>query len=173
MEPTTLVFLDIETTGLDPDLHEVWEVAYALEQGDPLSFVVPHTLRTADPKALELNGYHRRVVRPGEGLFGSNVQETADLHLRQALGGVTIVGANPAFDTAFLRRRWGVAPWHYRLLDVEAMAVGVLGLDRPKGLNALAEALALDGFVIPSPDHTAAGDVLTTRAVYNALRRIA
>lgn len=163
-----LVFLDIETTGLDPDVHEVWEIALAFDNsGKPLSWVVEHSLKTADPEALRLNGYwgRRRLL--------SATSADIDPSTRQALTGATIVGANPAFDTAFLRRRWGATPWHYRLLDVEAMAVGVLALDRPQGLAKLADRLRADGYDIPAPDHTAAGDVLTTRAVYRALRTIA
>jgi len=161
---TPLVFLDIETTGLDPDVHQVWEIATATEGSAVGSSVVPHDLRTADPEALRLNGYWARRH------LLDNTSANVDQVLRQLLTGATIVGANPAFDAAFLRRRWGVTPWHYRLLDVEAMAVGVLGLDRPLGLQKLAEALAHEGHNIPAPDHTAAGDVLTTRAVYRALR---
>lgn len=163
---TPLVFLDIETTGLDPDLHEVWEVAAAVDDGPVQSFVVPHSTLTADPKALELNGYWDRGA-------DAHVSDVADLALREILAGATVVGANPAFDTAFLRARWGVAPWHYRLLDVEAMALGVLRYERPKGLAGIAVDLRDLGFDILQPDHTAAADVLTTRAVYRALRELA
>lgn len=161
-----LVFLDTETTGLDPALHEVWEVAYAINDGPIESRFLPHTLRAADPKALELNGYRKRmplVVRSDFGIF-------ADVELRELLTGATIVGANPAFDTAFLRARWGAAPWHHRLIDVESMALTVLGYERPKGLRDLASDLRDRGHDIPAPDHAAAADVSTTRAVYDALR---
>lgn len=39
-----LVFLDTETTGLDPARHEVWEIAYAVGKHDILSAIVPHQL---------------------------------------------------------------------------------------------------------------------------------
>lgn len=159
----TLVFLDTETTGLDPLRHEVWEVAYAVDGGPVLSGVVPHSLRNADPEALSMNGYlargHGRWVSVENGLRGS-------------LSGATLVGANPAFDAAFLRARWGVSPWHYRLLDVEAYAAGVLGLEMPQGLAKTTKTVRDLGFDIPEPDHTAAGDVATVRAVYEALREI-
>lgn len=160
-----LLFLDTETTGLDLNLHDVWEVAYALGDGPISSHVLPHSLRNADPKALDLNGYRTRFpagTRASSPLVDSFLQET--------FVGKTIVGANPAFDAYRLEHRWGVAPWHYRMVDVGSMAVVVFDLDFPVGLSALAEKLAEEDWNIPQPDHTAAGDVATVRAVYKALR---
>lgn len=164
--PDSLLFLDTETTGLDLNLHDVWEVAYAIGDGPIVSAVVPHSLQTADAKALLLNGYYNRFP---SGTRGSSWL-LVDSELRAVFEGKTIVGANPAFDAYRLERRWGVAPWHYRLVDVESMAVVVFDLDHPVGLRAIAEKLAEEGWEIPQPDHTAAGDVATVRAVYKALR---
>lgn len=158
-----LVFLDTETTGLDPARHEVWEAAVAVNDEPIRSYVFPHSLDTADPHALEMNGYISRGL-------GIVPDVWADVELKGLLTGTTIVGANPAFDTSFLRARWGVAPWHHRLVDVESMALAVLGYDRPKGLRDLAADLRGRGHDIPAPDHTAAADVATTRAVFHALR---
>jgi hypothetical protein len=162
----SLVFLDTETTGLDPALHEVWEIAWAIDDGAILSRVLPHSLATADPEALALNHYWDRF--PGE-----EVDPGLDPFLRKQFTGVTIVGSNPAFDTAFLRARWGVAPWHHRLIAVESMAFAVFGYEKPKGQAAVAADLRDRGYEIPEPDHTAAGDVATLRAVYTALREVA
>lgn len=162
----TLVYLDTETTGLDPDRHEVWELAYAVDDGPIHSGVMFHSLRHADPKALAMNGYWERTK-------DAKPEVWADLEngARFALEGATLVGANPAFDAAFLRARWGVTPWRYRLFDIEAYAMGALGWDEPKGLAAIAERLAIgEGLDIPAPDHTAAGDVATLRACHLALR---
>lgn len=154
----TLVFLDTETTGLDPARHEVWEIAYAVDEGPVLSAVVPHDLGGADPKALRLNGYLDRIQ-------GSRHVPYYERRLISTLKGATVVGANPAFDTDFLRRRWGRAPWKHRLIDVEAMAYGILRLDEPVGLARLADMLG-----VQQPDHTAATDVLVLRDVYARLR---
>jgi DNA polymerase III epsilon subunit-like protein len=160
-----LVFLDTETTGLDPERHDVWEIAWAVEDGPIMSAIIPHSLRTADPKALELNGYWGRG-------FAEPRRESRDVQLREILDGATIVGSNPAFDSAFLRARWGVAPWHHRMIAVESVAVGVLGYERPKGLAGIAADLRDLGRDIPEPDHTAAGDVAALRAVYTSLREL-
>lgn len=160
---SAVVFLDTETTGLDPALHEVWEIAYAIGDRPIASGVIPHSLQTADPDALAMNGYASRGM-------GVTPDPWLDVELKRLLAGATIVGSNPAFDTAFLRARWGVAPWHHRLIAVESMAFGIFGYDKPKGLAAVSADLRERGHEIPEPDHTAAGDVAALRATFNALR---
>lgn len=161
-----LVYLDVETTGLDPDRHEVWEIAYAVDDGPVRASFVSHRLKWPDPDALRMNRYLDRWDPTAE----RERYHEADAF--EALAGATLVGANPAFDAAFLRKRWGDAPWHHRLLDVESYAMGVLGYDRPQGLAAIRADLAARGFDVPEPDHTAAGDVACLRACHKALQRI-
>lgn len=161
----TLVFVDTETTGLDPTRHQVWELAYAVDSGPVQSGVVYHSLANADPTALRLNGYHSR----------SYPQKFSDMQAleegcRDALQGATLVAANPAFDAAFLRARWGVAPWHHRLWDIEAYAAGVLNLDSLKGLAGVAAVLRDMGHKIPEPDHSAGADVTTLQSIFYTLR---
>lgn len=168
----TLVFLDTETTGLSPVAHQLWEAAYAVDDGPIVRTALQHTLYGADPRALELNGYMTR----GGALTTREAHDEAELGeaaLRQALTGATVVGANPAFDTAFLRFRWGSAPWHYRLFDIEAYAAGVLGWNAPRGLADIREELVELGFGIPAPDHSAVADVETLRRSFRALQQIA
>lgn len=160
-----LVFLDTETTGLDPARHEVWEIAWSVGDGPIRTAVLPHGVATANPKALELNGYVSRGL-------GLAPDPWVDVELKAELTGATIVGSNPAFDTAFLQARWGVAPWHHRLIAVESMAYALLHYERPKGLAGVAADLREAGHDVPEPDHTAAGDVATLRAVFTALRGI-
>jgi DNA polymerase III alpha subunit (gram-positive type) len=162
---TDLIFLDTETTGLDPNLHEIWEIAWAVNNGDIQSDVVPHSIVTADPNALTMNGYYDRVHYVDQ---GANV----DMRVREALKGNTLVCANPTFDRMMLRRRWGLEPYHYRSIDIESMAVGILQYERPLGLKDIRRDLDALGFVIAEPDHTAAKDVEVLRDCYHALRDV-
>lgn len=152
----TLVYLDTETTGLDPQLHSIWEAAWAVDDGPIKSGLLEHHLKNADRKALEINHYDERANPPW-------ADEGA---LRLALDGATLVGANPAFDAGFLRARWGESPWRYRLFDIEAYAMPLLGYDTPKGLATIAADLG-----VVAPDHTAAADVHTLRECHRRLRQ--
>ncbi len=128
-----LLFVDTETTGLDPYLHRVWEVAALRFDPATQAVVGEHVwqlpldageLADADPEALTLNGYHERRW-PDDGLT-----PLADfvLEFGALAGDAHLVGANPAFDADRLgrlfRRVGGEPTWHYRVIDVEALALG-------------------------------------------------
>lgn len=151
-----LVYLDTETTGLDPFKHDVWEIAWAVGDGDVQAMQVRHSLANAEPIALRINGYLDRWDKAASDL------DEADL--RNALVGATLVCSNPSFDEAFLRQRWGVTPWHHRKIDIATYAMPALGVDRPLGLAEIAKRLGLR-----EPDHTAKVDVLVLRAAYKRL----
>jgi DNA polymerase III epsilon subunit-like protein len=159
-----LAFVDTETTGLELE-HDIWEVAVAIGEGRVDVFQLVHSLKNAVPEALAINGYKVRYN-------SSFVSPVNDLTVAQILQGKTIVGANPSFDAYRLARRWGRAPWHYRLVDVESMAVPLFNLDKPLGLKGLVDKLRDLGYTIPENDHTAEADVLTVREVYRSLRQM-
>ncbi|MSZ76802.1 MAG: hypothetical protein F2667_06805 [Actinobacteria bacterium] len=160
----TLVYLDTETTGLNIDLHHAWEVAWAVDDGPIHTALLPHTLDNATDDALRICRYHHRVAA---------LQPNPDLIdvLRSDLTGATIVGANPAFDMRFLRKTFnGAEPWHYRSIDVSTGVMWLAGWDKPRGLLGATYEMRNRGHQIPMPDHTAAGDVATVRALHRRLR---
>lgn len=172
---STYLFLDVETTGLEPGVHSVWEIAYAIDNEPIKSSFVSHHLETADPKALELNGYRDRIDAEPVGPFqyvGIEHGEAFEDELYDKALNLTLVAANPAFDQSFLSARWGQVPWHYRLFDIESYACGVLSLEKPMGLKGVTDELRKRGFVIPEPNHSAAGDVATLRSAFDALRSL-
>lgn len=175
---TRLVYLDCETLGLDMLRHEVWEVAWAVEDEPVKSGVISHHFNAAYQKsALEVNGY------PQHGIDYDHdhaAQTEGDLY--SALVDATVVGANPYFDLVRLSLRWertdwaekakGKEPWHYRSIDIESYAMPLLDYTRPQGLSKVCMDLRNRGYDVPEPDHTSAGDVEALRAAYKALQEL-
>jgi DNA polymerase III epsilon subunit-like protein len=161
------VFVDLETTSLDPRSGDVWEMAYAIDlQAVVYQCFVGHALYAADPEALKINRYHERW--PG---LPDKEAWPWEMNFKKALNGATLVAANPAFDADFLRFRWNLwreVPWRYRMLDLETYAMPALHLDEPKGLAYITEQLGTGN---PDP-HTAKGDVVALRDAFYELQRI-
>lgn len=145
-----LIVVDTETTGLDWDTHELWEVAaIEVEPGGHRSeylWRVEPLLRGASHESMEMNGYWQHTERmchaPAPGIYDLTRTGDPDTgywsdpwwlagHLALALSQATIVGAVPGFDTNFMRRflaGHGVekTTWHYRIRDIGSMAHGYL-----------------------------------------------
>lgn len=167
---SALCYVDTESTGLDARIHQPYEACVWREDRDePTTLELPHTLEHADQQALNVGGYWDRGFTPHVYV---EMRNTAWFKLTSLLRGVTLVGSNPAFDAAMLTRYIGAPVWHHRMIDVANVAMVVFDAPRPLGLAAIAEALDQQGYDIPEPDHTAEGDVRTTRAAYEALRAI-
>lgn len=165
-----LVFVDTETTGLDPDRHEIWEIA----------LIYPHrgtwaeyerqihvSLRNAEPGALRINRYYERF----DGKRAFHAMEVAE-SIARLTAGKHLVGAVPDFDARFMEkmlRDAGYAPaWHYHLVDVESLAAGALRLEPPWKSDDLGRALG----VPPSLEeerHTALGDARWAKRLYDAV----
>lgn len=155
--PAPLAFLDTETTGLDPDRHEIWEVGLIMRRDDvdtEYVWQLPVDLGRADPIALNIGHFHdrrwpepialenRRQAQSGiwsEG--GLSRVRLATEHLERWASdfvdltrGAHLVGNVVSFDEERLRRmlrRMGQCPmWHYHLVDVENLAVGWLAASK-------------------------------------------
>lgn len=138
-----LAFIDTETTGLDPDHHEVWEIAVIMRHpGQPdweahwqIRQTELHLAQCAEPEALEINRYYERMVIPKDYSVGQidadgrpvgMSHKTLAYDLTKLLKGAVLVGSNPAFDAAFLRVFLDSAPWHYRTIDIATLAAGYI-----------------------------------------------
>ncbi|MFZ5850355.1 MAG: 3'-5' exonuclease [Actinomycetota bacterium] len=166
-----VIVVDTETTGLDPAIHEVVEVAWAdLHGEDPaVSVRVPHVGLSADPAALSVNGYHERGLYEPPGA----AEHLLLLGLREVLRDATLAGANLAFDLPFLTRLFGQAVWHYRALDIPAYVAGRLGWRTADSLvNTVTRLAETTGLQPPAGAqfHTAAGDVEVARWAYRTAR---
>lgn len=135
--PHPVCFVDTETTGLDPDRHEIWEVAIVLPDGSEWDWQLPVDLSRADSIALNIGRFHQRrwqsACRTDEqGFAKGNRTELADFatDFAHMTRGLHLAGAVVSFDAdrlSRLLRANGECPmWHYHLIDVEALAAGYL-----------------------------------------------
>jgi len=133
-----LIFLDTETTGLDPRQgHEIIEIAMItrFSNGKEEIFhtkIKPQRIRTASPKALEVNGYNEK------GWCDAMKMEDAILEIAKRLEYGLVVGYNPYFDIGFIKSalaEYGLElSWRIRALDCMVLAYEHL---RPSGLQYL------------------------------------
>lgn len=124
-----IVFVDTETTGLDPDRHEIWEAAFIVYEGPMLGWrehvhQLPVDLGRADAMALKIGRFHERRSHKLTAL------DTFARSFAYYTAGKHLCGNVVSFDEERLRkllRANGSCPeWHYHLIDVEALAVGYL-----------------------------------------------
>lgn len=194
MKPTLankpIAYVDVETTGLDPTKHEIIEIAIVFDgerilradgerwtmgltfQDDIAIYhtlVRPQHIETAEPKALEINGYAKDPARwSGMPIF-SEVAETVARLLEPS----TVCAHNVSFDMGFIEaelRRAGVTsrPARHRL-DTMSYAHEHLV---PCGI----ESLRLDDIcpflgLSNEGNHRALTDAKRCRAVHKRLQR--
>lgn len=181
----SLLFVDTETTGLDPAAgHVPWEVAIVEPDGTEHHWIWRPSdgdLEHADPIALDIGKFHdrapdRHVVRD---------EADAAQAIVELVEGNIIVGSKPAFDIEMLTpwlRRWGYEPaWHHRPICIATLTYGWLTalaalapdavpygiLELPWRSDDLARAIGVD------PDgydrHTALGDARWVRDWHTAV----
>ena len=106
------VFLDTETTGLDPTWSSAFEIAVVEEDGTAsMSSGWSRTSwswRTCTPKRWRVNRYHERTSAPD--WTWDDPLDVCEA-LNKLLGGAHIVRAVPDFDARFIRAKfaeWGM-----------------------------------------------------------------
>lgn len=182
-------YVDTETTGLDPDVHEIWECALIVEgpKGpQEHHWFLPVDLGRADPFGLAVGQFYERY--PDKRCYPEIPGKITPLdefayEFSMRTRGLHMIGAVISFDDKRLEKllRWNkqLPGWHYHIFDVEAAAVGWC---RGKGID-LEGALKDDGSSWDStklsrlvgvdpddflPKHTALSDARWARAMYNA-----
>jgi len=169
------LYVDTETTGLDPLTHEIIEIAMVLEEvpEDPLAIgkivdqwetkIRPLRIEDASPMALQVNGYTPEAWE-GAPTFAEVSQKIAQWIRRAAC----IVGHNPKFDTAFLQAefdRIGIEPGiPYHTIDTVGLAYVAwkwTGGGPALKLDRIRDFLGIE----VAPSHSAMKDVMDCRRV--------
>ena len=172
------IVLDVETGGLDAERSALLSLAARDSAGREFySRVKAFEGAQLDERALQING-----LNPSEGEVETNVALAFAEWIAGAPAGWLFVGANPAFDHAFLSafnaRNGNTFRLDYHKVDVQSMAVladarGEIALPIKNGqpqmsLNAVLAAL---GMARVSNTHDALEDVRLTEAAMLRLIR--
>lgn len=170
LQEKPLTFVDVETTGLDPQVQEIIEFA-AVRDDTGESFttkIKPKRIETASEYALKLNGYTEEAW--------ADAPEMADIlpEIVEFLKDSVIAGQNPRFDAKFINaasKEHGIdLRVDYHVIDVATLTYEHLF---PCGIDSLSLKNVCEFLGIPpEPEvHRALNGVLTARKVYHILLR--
>lgn len=157
-----LIFVDVETTGLDPKTDKLVELTFARNDGplETLYFGV-----TEVPEFIDnLTKFTERGV--------ANMPRATEIDrmvFETILRDQTMVSANPKFDQGFLEAN-GLWTGHYRTLDIESYAMARLRLDFVPSMKDIYDLLTERGYKLTTPDHSSHNDVKALREAFNILR---
>ena len=169
-----LVFLDLETSGFDPDTQEILEIAAIRTTPDACTvvgsfecLVLPEHIQSASPEALAINGYSE-----GEWAFdGVSLDLALDNFLNICFGGVTLVAHSATFDWGFLRaaltRKSLLADLDYHIICTASLAWPFVM--RGEVVSPKLEALCTHFGISNEGQHSAMRDVERMLEVYRRL----
>lgn len=182
MKERDLAFVDVETTGTDPQKHEVIELALVLVKqieregrgpeikilGEYEWKIKPERIEDAEEEALRVNGYNE-----ADWIFAVDLKNAMEDFNKKA-SGATFVSHNLVFDYNFVMegyKKSGVEnTMHYGKLDTISIAFARL-YDAPQAdkfsLKFLCELLKVEN----SKAHTALADTKALVEVYKKLMR--
>lgn len=180
MKKHNLAFIDLETTGLDPDKHEIIEIGCIIAKQIPQVSggakveiidefelkVRPEHIETAEPEALRVNGYNE-----ADWIFAIDLKRAMEI-LSEKTKDCVLVGFNIAFDAEFLDRAFtktGVKnQMHFHKIEVMSMAFAKLYHEQDVerfSLHYLSEYFGIKN----ENAHTALADIRTTFEVYKKI----
>jgi len=175
-----LAFIDLETTGLDPERHEIIEMGVIIARqipqdgaGNKLEVIEefdlrikPEHLETSDPESLKINGYNEM-----DWVFAIDLKNAME-KLAEKTEGAILVAQNVAFDWLFLEKAFvktGVKNrMDFHRLDLLSMAYAKLYHDERAqrfSLRALCEYFDIKN----EKAHTALADIRAEFEIYKKL----
>lgn len=181
MRKNNLAFIDVETTGFDPQKHEVIEIGcVVVKQLNDIGTqfqvikelelkIKPERLEDADPGALRVNGYN-----DADWLFAHTLQEAMTV-FAEATKDAVFVAHNLAFDYSFIQeafKKTGVEnKMFFQKMDTISIAYAKLHKDITVERFSLQKLTEYFG-IVNQRAHTALADARATFEVYEKMMNI-
>ena len=173
-----IAFIDIETTGLDRDKHEIIELAAVIAEIKNGEFVVvdeldmkiqPKNIANAEPQALRVNGYNE-----ADWLFAISLEDAMTVFAKKTDGAI-FTAHNITFDYGFIEQAFKTSgvenKMHFHKLDTISLAFGILHTNDDIGklsLRALCEKYGIEN----KKAHSAFADAYATYEVFKKLMNL-
>jgi len=162
-----IILLDCETSGLNPEIHEILEIgALKVDTGEDFSVkIIPQRMHEMDAAAVKLNGYSPELW------ISALPLSDALLSLNEFVGEDSrMMAYNVSFDRMFLERAYRSVdieyPFHYHHFDLLTLAWYRLHEGSPLSLKSVCTQLKIER----EPDtHSALEGV---RASYRVFKRL-
>jgi DNA polymerase-3 subunit epsilon len=177
MRDRPVLFLDLETTGLNPGVQEISEIGAVLVSQPDWQIirtyeakVLPTHLETAQSEAQEISHYNAAVwEREGRPL------KQALEELSEIGQGAILAGFNVTFDWAFLQAGFNLVgltdPFYYHRYDVMSSAYTML-YDRPEFVKFSLSECCRFFKVTNTRAHSALADAQATYEVFVGLMKL-
>lgn len=170
-----LAFVDIESTGLNPDKHEIIEIAVLIYNQEKNEVekewetkITPYHIETADNKALQISGY---INNPN--IYRTNLK-SALIKFNSIVKGCIIVGQNISFDLRFISKNMEEAnikpSYDLRYLDLMSLSWFHVKDTDIKGISL--EKLCNHFGILNVGAHSALIDCRRTFGVYQKIQKI-
>ncbi len=130
------IFLDTETNGLNPQKHQMIEIAFEIvdvlsgdvkEEFESTLLISPQEWEKSDPESLKVNGFTWEEVSKGisSDIVSSQIQEIFKKH-KIRRGDAVFICQNPSFDRAYFSQLISAdlqekLSWPYHWLDLASM----------------------------------------------------
>lgn len=181
MKRNNLAFVDIETTGFDPDKHEIIELGLVLvkqigDTGTQFEIlkeielkIKPERIEDADPQALKVNGYD-----PSQWIFANTLKEAMNI-FRDNTEDANFGAHNLTFDYSFIEHAFRVTETENKMFypKIDTISVAYAKLHKNPQVEKFRLQKLCEYFGIKNERaHTALADAKATFLVYEKLMNL-